>query len=167
MQAALDKHNEYRQTHGASPLTWDDTLAQKALEWANGCKWEHSNFGSQYGYGENLYAGTGTFDGAHAVKGWYDEITDPGYNFNNPGFYQNPGTGHFTQVVWKGTTKVGCAVTTCNPLQPLGLNGFYFVCEYSPAGNVQGQFPTNVLRAHGQERRLFFSQRRIQGSTLV
>ena len=32
----------------------------------------------------------------------------PGYNYDKPGF--SPGTGHFTQVVWKSSTHVACAV---------------------------------------------------------
>lgn len=36
----------------------------------------------------------------------YSEIKD--YNFGNPGFSQ--GTGHFTQVVWKGSTEIGVGV---------------------------------------------------------
>ena len=43
-----------------------------------------------------------------ATKSWYDELYKPGYNFNNPGW--SPGVGHFTQVVWKGTTELGIGV---------------------------------------------------------
>jgi hypothetical protein len=46
---------------------------------------------------------------------WYDEVTNPGYNFETGGF--SGGTGHFTQLVWKGTTELGC-----------GIAGMYVVC---------------------------------------
>ena len=45
-----------------------------------------------------------------ATKSWYDELYKPGYNFNNPGWNENPGAGHFTQVVWKGTTELGIGI---------------------------------------------------------
>ena len=56
------------------------------------------------------------------------------YNWNKPGFSES--TGHFTQLVWSNTTTVGCGRTACN-----GDNntpGYYVVCEYYPAGNVEG-----------------------------
>ena len=65
---------------------------------------------------------------------WYGELYDPGYDFNSPGF--GHGTGHFTQVVWKASTKLGC-----------GYAGVFAVCRYSPAGNMSmpGYFEDNVL----------------------
>lgn len=38
--------------------------------------------------------------------------------------------GHFSQEVWKGTTKVGCAVQTCD-------TGYFTVCNYNPAGQFK------------------------------
>jgi len=143
MQAALNEHNRLRAKHNAPNLIWDEELASQAQTWAGDCKWEHSKLG----HGENLYAAYGsTFSGAAAVKSWYDELTDPGYDFSNPGF--SSGTGHFTQVVWKSTTRLGCALKVCTPLQPLGWNPANFlVCEYSPAGNFRGEYEKNVLQA--------------------
>lgn len=46
--------------------------------------------------------------------------------------------GHFTQLVWKNTTTVGCGAADCNDA------GWLLVCEYNPAGNVVGQFASNV-----------------------
>ena len=61
------------------------------------------------------------------------------YDFNDPGFKLN--TGHFTALVWKETTDVGCA-------RCAGKDGkwyeTYIVCNYKPPGNVQGQFADNV-----------------------
>ena len=71
------------------------------------------------------------------VQWWYDE--EPLYDYNNPGF--SPETGHFTQVVWKGTTEIGCGFTTgCSP----GYANVW-VCQYSPPGNFLGQFAENVF----------------------
>lgn len=60
------------------------------------------------------------------------------YPYDKPGFYEN--TGHFTQAVWKGTTKVGCSWNT------VACDGAaYLFCEYDSPGNVIGEFPENVF----------------------
>lgn len=105
-----------------------------AQAWADGCKFQHS--GGKFG--ENLAAGTGNgYTIASAVKSWTDEVSQ--YNRSNP----QP--SHFTQVVWKATTQVGCAFKDCSGIfEPsFGLAHFH-VCEYSPAGNVIGEFAQNV-----------------------
>lgn len=92
-------------------------------------------------YGENLYAkyGTGniTVTGFEPVKSWYDEVSM--YNFNSHGF--SSGTGHFTQVVWRGSKKLGVAKVENNKGQ------VFVVANYDPPGNYQGQFEQNVPRA--------------------
>ena len=65
----------------------------------------------------------------------YNEIKD--YDYNRGG-YQS-GTGHFTQIIWKGTTKVGAAVVKRG-------NIVVVVARYTPAGNFMGRFKQNVLR---------------------
>ncbi|KAF9056351.1 CAP domain-containing protein [Panaeolus papilionaceus] len=137
IQAYLSAHNTIRAQHGASPLTWNNDLAAKAQQWANGCQFKHSG-GSLGAFGENLAAGTGSnYDIAAAVKSWTDEVSE--YDPNNP----QP--SHFTQVVWKGTTQVGCAVQTCNGIFDASFGpAKYFVCEYSPQGNIIGRFAQNV-----------------------
>lgn len=56
------------------------------------------------GYGENIYmASGGRLTGTDAVRSWYDEIKQ--YNWRSPSFQMN--TGHFTQVVWKGSQQLG------------------------------------------------------------
>lgn len=127
----LNKHNEYRAQHCAPAMTWDDQVAQTAQAWADMCVFQHDGNSP---YGENLASGTaGTFD---PVALWYNEIA--AYNFAAPGFSAE--TGHFTQVVWRGTTKLGCGRAVCPNFE-------YYVCRYEPAGNVAGQFEQNVLPA--------------------
>jgi len=133
-QAYLSAHNSFRALHGANALTWSDELAAKAQQWANGCQFKHSG-GSLGPYGENLAAGTGSDYGiAAAIKSWTDESSQ--YNPANPTF------SHFTQVVWKATTQLGCAVQSCDGIFD-GKAKFY-VCEYFPAGNFVGRFAQNV-----------------------
>ncbi|EDR15062.1 uncharacterized protein LACBIDRAFT_228207, partial [Laccaria bicolor S238N-H82] len=133
IQAYLSAHNAVRAQHGAAALSWSDNLASKAQKWANGCKFEHS--GAYLAFKtENLAAGTGSaYNIAAAVKSWTDEVSE--YNSNNPV------PSHFTQVVWKGTSQVGCAVKLCDGIfdASFGVTK-YFVCEYQTQGNVIGQF---------------------------
>ncbi|KAM0751628.1 PR-1-like protein, partial [Meredithblackwellia eburnea MCA 4105] len=107
----LAAHNAARSTHHANPLSWDPVLAGTALKWANGCVFEHSGGKLlEGGYGENLAAWAPYSDsGSACVSGWVDEEKD--YDYSNPGFSES--TGHFTQVVWKSTSTVGCALINC------------------------------------------------------
>jgi len=133
----LSAHNTVRAQHGAAALTWSDTLASAAQKWADGCVFKHSG-GSLGPYGENLAAGTGgSYDIAAAIKSWTDEVSE--YDSSNP----QP--SHFTQVVWKATTQVGCAVQSCDGIFDASFGkAKYYVCEYSPQGNVIGEFASNV-----------------------
>jgi len=142
-------HNKYRAKHGAPALKFDAKAAAFAASWCPGmakkCTLQHS---SGSGFGENLAMAGSTAAIASpdcdkiAVTPWYNEVS--AYNWNSPGFGMS--TGHFTQVVWKATTGVGCAVAT----QKCGnFNNAYICCNYSPPGNYQGQFPGNVLKASG------------------
>ncbi|KAL2071490.1 hypothetical protein VTL71DRAFT_12725 [Oculimacula yallundae] len=136
----IDDHNWYRSQHSASLLKWNDDLAKSSNDWVNKCKWGHSG---HPGVGENIALGYSKV--VDAINGWALERTN--YNFNKPGF--GSGTGHFTQMVWKGTTEVGCARKQCQvPGFSNGNPTFYLVCQYQSPGNVvsAGQFEENVGR---------------------
>jgi len=135
LQAVLDQHNVYRCMHGLADFAWDDTIAANAQQYATstGGQMQHSSSESRSGVagfnylGENLAWGV---TNAKAVELWYDEIkyTDGGLVSS---FSSN--TGHYTQVVWKGTTHIGC-----------GIERTLLVCQYGEGGNMQGQFDTQV-----------------------
>ncbi|KAJ1032697.1 hypothetical protein NDA16_000719 [Ustilago loliicola] len=141
-QTILKLHNEARAKHSASPLVWDSTIASAAESWASGCKWAHT---PNNPYGQNIAAGTAPqFGATDSATMWYDEIKL--YNFAS-GAYSDA-TGHFTQMVWKGSKKLGCAIKECSASQlGLGSSGTakYVVCNYDPPGNYLGQFLQNVL----------------------
>ncbi len=126
----LDSHNQYRSQHQVDPVSWSTEVAASAQAYADTCPTGHS----QSGYGENLAWGYPSIESV--VTAWYDEETD--YDYNDPGF--SSGTGHFTQVVWKGTTEIGCALTTDCPSWSRT-----WVCQYNPPGNYIGQFAENVF----------------------
>ena len=101
---------------------------------ANGCAFRHSS--SQYGENLMRFSPAGSRSPAYVADAWYGEVS--AYDYSRPGFAMN--TGHFTQVVWAGSTELGCGVAVCN-------GGETWVCNYSPAGNMQGDFPANVRPA--------------------
>ena len=134
-KALVDAHNKLRARHCAPPLKWSTKVAASAQKWADqlharGCGLVHSGGA----YGENLAAGTaGTLDAAAIVGMWYDE--GKRYSFGSGGFSMK--TGHFTQVVWRGTKELGCGRASCKGLD-------VWVCQYDPPGNVEGQYKQNV-----------------------
>jgi uncharacterized protein YkwD len=134
--AFVAAHARVRANHCAPPLTWSPKLADYAQHWADALRAKHCAFEHSNGpYGENLAAGTiGALDPSSSVDYWYSEVK--AYKFPNGGFSMK--TGHFTQLVWKSTTQVGCGHAQCNGLD-------VWVCEYDPAGNVDGEYRENVL----------------------
>ena len=137
-RAIVAAHDARRAEHCAPPIAWSDELAQVAQAWADqiashGCALQHSSGP----YGENLAAGTaGTLSPEQVVEMWYGESAR--YRYRNARFSMQ--TGHFTQVVWAGTARIGCGTTTCNGMD-------VFVCNYDPPGNIQGEFEENVRPA--------------------
>ena len=130
-RAIVEQHNARRAKHCAKPLEWSAEIAKVAQAWADRCVFQHS----KSKYGENLAMGTSRImTPEHVVEMWHDgEIGN--YDFAKPGFAMN--TGHFTQVVWKGTTHIGCGSAECNGQR-------LWVCNYDPPGNYMGEFPKNV-----------------------
>jgi pathogenesis-related protein 1 len=140
-QEALDLHNSVRKDVGVAPLQWSNELASFAQLWASklaadGCKLEHRPANGKWAqlYGENIYYGTAkgltTLD---ASKAWYAEIKDfKGDKLTPANFVK---VAHYTQMVWRTTTKLGIAKAVC----PSGAT--IIVANYSPLGNYMGQKP--------------------------
>nr|ACD54644.1 cysteine-rich secretory protein-2-like protein [Adineta vaga] len=138
----LKSHNTYRARHCVPSLQLDNALSRSAQDYANKLARMNQMVHSRTpNVGENLWmmsssAKLNNIDGSTATANWYDEVKK--YNFNRPGF--SMGTGHFTQVVWKATQRLGVGFAFTSDRK-----GVYVVAQYSPAGNFQGQFPNNVL----------------------
>ncbi|KAF5365072.1 hypothetical protein D9758_011019 [Tetrapyrgos nigripes] len=136
---AIDLHNTNRAKYGAGPVTWNEEIAAGVQDYANKCVFKHSGTN---GVGENLGAGTGNYTIETAMRSWMNEASN--YDYNNPVFSQN--TGHFTQVVWKATNQIACAIADCPAGTIFQKSSRYVVCQYTPPGNYRGRFSANVGR---------------------
>ncbi|KAF9524072.1 CAP domain-containing protein, partial [Crepidotus variabilis] len=132
-QKFLDYHSSFRAQHGASKMNWNADMAAKAQGWVNQCKHGHSD--PFLGYGENAAEGAGGgYDIVSAMNSWASEKDK--YSVDNPG-----GALHFTQMVWKASTDLGCAVAKCDKLYPPEFGvADVVVCEYYPRGNMAGAY---------------------------
>ena len=140
----MSTHNKYRAKHGSPPITWSDEIARECQAWADKLaksrKLQHATKEERKGQGENIAMFTGKFEsaGEEATNMWYEEVKK--YDFKKSGF--KSGTGHFTQVVWKGSKKLGMARARTPDERET-----YVVARYDPAGNMLGDFDNNVFPA--------------------
>ncbi|RWS29389.1 hypothetical protein B4U80_01900 [Leptotrombidium deliense] len=145
-QDCLSSHNKFREGEQKPALKEGQQLmehAQKRVkQLVESCKFDH-NGNSGSGFGENLYAGSGSLGAtcSRAVTNWYNEKQY--YDKANPGFSMK--TGHYTQVVWKSTTELGCAKGTYPITKNCRMGGWtVVVCSYNPPGNYVGKYEQNV-----------------------
>jgi uncharacterized protein YkwD len=140
----LAVHNSERAAVGVPPLVWNDTLAAGAKAWAENLaatgKFEHSTCcGAFRDYGENL-AGFDPSQGVSAPGGglmlWVAEKNNYHGGPITPDIPANQTIGHYTQMVWRNTTSVGCGAGSGSKL-PYSI----LVCRYYPPGNIFGQKP--------------------------
>lgn len=131
----LAAHNKYRAELKLPFLTWDEGLAKSAQNWAYRVRNAHALTHSPRG-GENLWAGTkGEFTYTAMVDGWgiekqyYAGGVFPEVAKQSRGWFT---VGHYTQIIWRSTQKVGCGIAT-------NTTRDYLVCHYDPVGNVVGQ----------------------------
>jgi len=143
----VNRQNYYRKKHCATKLKYDKNIAQYAQNWA---KWLGKNYNCEIihrqdigrdfkDFGENIYrAHSSSKTAINKITGkrisdvWYNEIKN--YDYQKPRVYGFPQVGHFTQTVWKGSTKIGCGVAKCK--RSTGKYGLIAVCNYSPHGNI-------------------------------
>ncbi len=121
-------------------LSWNEAAAAVAQSWAAGCTYQHN--AGRGSYGENIAATAppGTYTAAQVASLWASEAPDYAYATNSCA--SGRVCGHYTQIVWRDTTTVGCAVQTCTTGSPFGSGSWEFwVCDYAPPGNWVGQRP--------------------------
>nr|WKW83178.1 PR2 [Flammulina filiformis] len=133
----LSAHNSVRIQHGANMLTWSAKLAEAAESWADSCQFTHTSgvLADGTAYGENMVAAAGELPIATAVEAFLSDQSS---------FTLDPPTyNHFSQVIWKGTTEVGCARRTqCGDV--FDEDTTLVACFYGPPGNVVGQLADNI-----------------------
>ncbi|XP_057349935.1 cysteine-rich secretory protein 2-like isoform X2 [Manis pentadactyla] len=134
----VNKHNELRKS--VSPpasnmlkMEWSRETTANAQRWANKCTLHHSNpeeRKTSTKCGENLYMSSYPTAWPDAIQSWYDE----GNNFIYGVGPTSPSevVGHYTQVVWYSSYRVGCGIAYCPNQDRLK---YYYVCQYCPAGN--------------------------------
>jgi pathogenesis-related protein 1 len=144
LQGITELHNQVRAEVGVGPMTWDPDLAAIAQAWAETCTdnqapaglIDHNpNRSDDYpGYvGENVYGSGGNATPGDAVGLWASEKANYDYDSNTCSGI----CGHYTQIVWADSVKLGCGIHDCP-----GLSfGSTIVCNYAPGGNVGGQRP--------------------------
>lgn len=148
-------HNKWRQTTDSPALHWSTSLATTAQTYAEKlkttqrCNQVHSH---APGLGENLFwasamtrtatksdgvknitYSTQTVTPAQVTDAWGNEVSD--YTYSTGACASGKKCGHYTQVVWKTTTELGCGMAVCAD------NTQVWVCNYTPAGNIIGQKP--------------------------
>ncbi len=132
----LESHNYWRADVGVNEkLEWSDDMAKLAADWARQLKRDNCGFEHRPNnkFGENLFKGTtGYYSPKDVVDAWASEKAD--YNYQRNKCKTGKVCGHYTQIVWKTTTKVGCAKIECD-----GYN--LWVCNYDPPGNWVGEKP--------------------------
>lgn len=157
LSAFVAAHNAARARTDLNPapspplpeVSWDPILADAAYNYlskcvasADGSLVEHNvNRASDYEalggmdsyVGENIYGTTGTTVApADAVNAWMSEAS--AFNYSKPNYST---AGHYSQVVWRASVRIGCAVVNC----PTARSNNTVLCDYAPGGNIPGQKP--------------------------
>uniref|UniRef100_A0A914LYJ2 SCP domain-containing protein n=1 Tax=Meloidogyne incognita TaxID=6306 RepID=A0A914LYJ2_MELIC len=149
-------HNDYRSqlTQGKSAnlsgenmptgknikqMSYSVDIENIAQQWANNCTYSHSGI---YVYGECFSAFPAEYNETtglyNAISGWWSELVFKGAlgpEANNTwipfnGAQNGRGVGHWTQLAWWNTIRVGCGLARCDRYKT------YIVCNYDPVGNV-------------------------------
>ncbi|KAL5002580.1 CAP domain-containing protein [Aspergillus recurvatus] len=151
----LYSHNVHRANHSSPDVAWSSDLESSAQVLASRCVYEHDTSINGGGYGQNIGYGTSADEVAVMISnlmyndemGYYENL----YGQATPDMSLFEKWGHFSQIVWKGTTEVGCATVSCPSLGNVDSASAvpFTVCNYSPAGNYDGEYADNVLEPLG------------------
>nr|Q8JGT9.1 RecName: Full=Cysteine-rich venom protein tigrin; Short=CRVP; AltName: Full=Cysteine-rich secretory protein RHA1; Short=CRISP-RHA1; Flags: Precursor [Rhabdophis tigrinus tigrinus]AAM19739.1 tigrin [Rhabdophis tigrinus tigrinus] len=144
-QEIVNIHNSFRRSvrptaRNMLKMEWYSEAASNAERWAYQCAYDHSPRSSRIlngiQCGENIFMASDPWAWTSIIQDWYDEYRNFVYGVGaNP---PDSVTGHYTQIVWYKSYLVGCAAAYC----PSSLYNYFYVCQYCPAGNIQGSTST-------------------------
>lgn len=144
----VEAHNRVRAKAVPRPqpslpsLAWSPSAAEVARGYAAKCRFRHNS--SRGAYGENLFAMSDHQPAAAvvpaAIRSWSTEASD--YDLARNACKKSKVCGHYTQMVWRDTRHLGCAIQHCDKGAPFGSGPWTLVvCNYEPPGNVVGRKP--------------------------
>lgn len=144
-EKALEIHNIERASLKLKSLEWSSKLERDAQKYADYLakkeKFRHSNSNelNNLNQGENLFKLEGDFNLkdylSEASFSWLSEKKD--YVYAKIGNNKNilSKVGHYTQMIWHNTTKIGIAYSISKS------GDVYVVARYYPSGNWDGEYP--------------------------
>ena len=137
-------HNQLREQYFQGyALIRSATLEQDAQSRANYLaktgKFSHDPSNLSHKYGENLFAFSenSTPNFKSIIQKWYKEGSY--YDYETNSCQSGKVCGHYTQIIWKNSQKIGCA--SAQYQKGRFKNGYVTVCKYYPYGNIIGQRP--------------------------
>lgn len=157
-KAMTKAHNELRQKYNSPPLIYSNALAEVAEKWAKklqsrDCRMSHS-FGET---GENIYWASPytlirtdannnktrtrslqNITDKQVVQAWYEEVK--WYDYDTNSCQKGQMCGHYTQIIWNTSRKLGCAAMACKDFSQV------WVCEYAPPGNINMRYPDGTVK---------------------
>jgi hypothetical protein len=148
MDGMVEAHNVVRATATPAPdpalppVCWSAALEAAAQEWASNCIMAHDPDSSQ---GENWAAWSAANDRtSQQIVGMWVDDEGPDYDYDahtcNGG--DALGCGHYTQIVWRDTAEIGCALQVCpNGLEDWADGREIWICRYMDPGNWFGERP--------------------------
>ncbi|KAI5013607.1 hypothetical protein ZWY2020_037120 [Hordeum vulgare] len=120
----VDAHNAARAEVGLGKVTWNATVAAYAQDYAVNRPYGRTSAGDGFGT---------TWTAANAVSSWVSEKQYYDHGSNSCSAPADKSCMHYTQVVWRNSTAIGCARVIC-----ASGNGVFIICSYSPPGNYPG-----------------------------
>ncbi|TKS82543.1 Cysteine-rich venom protein DIS2 [Collichthys lucidus] len=139
-----DVHNALRRAVQPSAsdmlkMNYSEEIAVSVQAWLDKCILGHGPPSTRmlhgYGLGENLFYSNSPESWTDIINAWNSERA----HFIYPNVSSNgEAIGHYTQLVWNSSYRVGCGVALC----PNNL--YYYGCRYYRAGNFRGWIPYKV-----------------------
>ncbi|KAM8777466.1 cysteine-rich secretory protein 3-like [Rhynchonycteris naso] len=146
----VNTHNDLRRSvfppaSNMLKMEWDSKAAENAQKWADKCIFSHSKKQDrtigERSCGENLFQSSYPVSWTSVIQNWFAEKENFVYGLGPK--HADEMTGHYTQVVWYSSFKVGCGFAYC-PNQETAEH--LFVCQYCPAGNIRSNLSFPYLQ---------------------